>query len=359
MAGATERRVLIMGDGGSPVGAAMGERAGGGRQHVLHLAHPKTGASLAGSRWRVGSRGAWAAACYMQQGGAVLEVAWFKDALSSWLLGDSVLQDGSLFMATPIDAAFMLLPILNKSRMKKEGSDSEGMFRSLDEICTVDGFPSYGWLQSQGVWDPVLPLITDIREVGSSRFYRLNDSRVLAWLTCKVAALKAALRQHGEAPVRGLPDPDLGIRGGAAGRVSARLLPRCPLPPPLHQVSAAHAPHMPSSHTFLLLPCRPLSPRTPPHATLCPYLLPHPPAPHSPSTLHVPLAAVWRAWGSEGEVKQSQQGGQCLASPPAAATQPKVPYAPAARLRPLYLRSRFPSLLHLRNGTLLCLHALS
>ncbi|CAI7856513.1 unnamed protein product [Closterium sp. NIES-54] len=247
MAGAAERRVLIVGDGGSPAGPAMEERAGGGRQHVLHLAHQKTGA----------------AACYMQQGGAVLEVAWFKDALSSWLLKDSVLQDGSLFMATPIDAAFLLLPILDKSRMKKEGSGSEGMFRSLDEICTVDGFPSYGWLQSQGVWDPVLPLITDIREVGSTRFYRLNDSRVLAWLTCKVAALKAALRQHGEAPVRGLPDTDL--EAYAVGLLSE---------------------YLPASF----------------HAALC---------------RHLSI--------SEGELKQSHQGGQRLASPPATtATQPKM-----------------------------------
>ncbi|CAI5517568.1 unnamed protein product, partial [Closterium sp. Naga37s-1] len=281
MAGAAERRVLIVGGGGSPAGPAMEERAGGGRQHVLHLAHQKTGASLAGTRWRVGSRGAMAraAACYMQQGGAVLEVAWFKDALSSWLLKDSVLQDGSLFMATPIDAAFLLLPILDKSRMKKEGSGSEGMFRSLDEICTVDGFPSYGWLQSQGVWDPVLPLITDIREVGSTRFYRLNDSRVLAWLTCKVAALKAALRQHGEAPVRGLPDTDL--EAYAVGLLSE---------------------YLPASF----------------HAALC---------------RHLSI--------SEGELKQSHQGGQRLASPPATtATQPKpsLPLAGAnSPLRPSHV----------------------
>ncbi|CAI5526199.1 unnamed protein product [Closterium sp. Naga37s-1] len=264
MAGAAERRVLIMGDGGSPAGAAMGDRAGGGRR----------AASGAPENRRVAGGGAMAraAVCYMQQGEAVVEVAWFKDALSSWLLGDSVLQDGSLFMATPIDAAFMLLPILDKSRMKKEGSDSEGMFRSLDEICTVDGFPSYGWLQSQGVWDPVLPLITDIREVGSTRFYRLNDGRVLAWLTCKVAALKAALRQHGEAPVRGLPDTDL--EAYAVGLLGE---------------------YLPASF----------------HAALC---------------RHLSI--------SEGEVKQSQQGGQRLASPPATtATQPKHSHAITDHIR--------------------------
>ncbi|GJP32695.1 hypothetical protein CLOM_g17296 [Closterium sp. NIES-68] len=216
MAGAAERRVVVVGDGGSPAAAAMAEREAGARRNVVHLAHPKTGASV----------------CYLQHGGCLLELTWFKDALASWLLGDSVLEDGSLFMATPIDAAFLLLPLLVKSRMKKEGSDSEGMFRSLDEICTVDGFPSYGWLQSQGAWDSALALITDSREVGSTRYYRLNDSRVMAWLACKVAAAKAALRQHGEAPVRGLPDREL--ESYAVGLLSEYL------PASLHSALCCH-----------------------------------------------------------------------------------------------------------------------
>ncbi|CAI5481756.1 unnamed protein product [Closterium sp. Yama58-4] len=185
----------------------------------------------------------------------------------------------TLFMATPIDAAFLLLPILDKSRMK--GSSSEGMFRSLDEICTVDGFPSYGWLQSQGVWDPVLPLITDIRgalppahlypsrptspisstltstpascvliptvllcvsvlpvvvlcgvaEVGSTRFYRLNDRRVLAWLTCKVSGCWHG--SHARA-----------TKGGNAWPAHLPLLPLNPRSPPHPSALGSRAPQI-------------------------------------------------------------------------------------------------------------------
>ncbi|CAI5996132.1 unnamed protein product [Closterium sp. NIES-64] len=444
MADAAERRVLIMGDGGSPAGAAMWERAGGGRQHVLHLAHPKTGASLAGARWRVGSRGACGGECegkcggecgsrlsrhatcanmhhrarvrtcalphpplppaplphvrlppmplcpmrvracvHASRGSGVLHAAGRRGVGGGVVqrrallvaaqrlraprgmghrgMGDRLdhrgsdgsdavkAENGSLFMATPIDAAFLLLPILDKSRMKKEGSSSEGMFRSLDEICTVDGFPSYGWLQSQGVWDPVLPLITDIREVGSTRFYRLNDSRVLAWLTCKVAVLKAVLRQHGEAPVRGLPDSDLeayavGLLGeylpasfhaALCRHLTIRSLPNMLLTCPLHTSACHPRPSRALFTRFILLPYRPLSPLTPLHATLCPYLLLPPTPPHAPSSRHGSLAAVCRVCGSEGEVKQSHQVGQRLASPPATtATQPKVSSTPLSAGKP-------------------------
>ncbi|CAI5496810.1 unnamed protein product [Closterium sp. Naga37s-1] len=276
MAGAAERRVLIMGDGGSPAGAAMGDRAGGGRQHVLHLAHPKTGASLAGARWRVGSRGAcghWdGRGVRGGMGGGVLHAAGRGGG------GGGVVQRRALLVAA-------------------------GGLRAPRTRLSLTSLPH------------IKPA-----------------SHSACCASCCCFSPRPAL--HIPPDLLLPPCAHRGICGGAAGRVSARLLPRCPLPPPLHQVSAAHAPHMPSSHTFLLLPCRPLSPRTPPHATLCPYLLPHPPAPHSPSTLHVPLAAVCRAWGSEGEVKQSQQGGQRLASPPATtATQPKHSHAITDHIR--------------------------
>ncbi|GJP46039.1 hypothetical protein CLOM_g5380 [Closterium sp. NIES-68] len=57
MAGSAEGRVVIVGDGGSPAAAGVAERAAGARRNVVHLAHPKTGASV----------------CYVQQGDSELE----------------------------------------------------------------------------------------------------------------------------------------------------------------------------------------------------------------------------------------------------------------------------------------------
>ncbi|CAN6986463.1 unnamed protein product [Brassica rapa subsp. trilocularis] len=127
--------------------------------------------------------------CYLFNNGMLQEIQWFKQSYGSWFLGDYISQDGSLYMATPVDPVFILLPVFDQARMKK--GDDPGKFRQLDEILFVEGYPEYQHLLSLA--EKCMEIVCQTQEVGSMKFYRLDNSKVLAWLTCKVRSLKKAL----------------------------------------------------------------------------------------------------------------------------------------------------------------------
>ncbi|KAI5678969.1 hypothetical protein M9H77_09919 [Catharanthus roseus] len=162
--GVDETRVLI-----APDYVTSGKEAG----HFLSLRHPKSGNT----------------ACYLYVHGGLLELNWFKQSYGSWFLGDYVCEDGSLYTATPIDPVFILLPIFDEARMKKR--DDPGKFRQLDEIIHVDGYPGYQYLTSLA--EVSMEVVCDFKEIGSMKFFRLNDSKVLRWLCYKVNQLVLTL----------------------------------------------------------------------------------------------------------------------------------------------------------------------
>ncbi|XP_019087003.1 PREDICTED: ribonuclease H2 subunit B isoform X2 [Camelina sativa] len=160
--GAEKTRVLIApGCGGNKPG------------ELLKLRHPKSENGT----------------CYLFSNGMLQELQWFKQSYGSWLLGDYISEDGSLYMATPVDPVFILLPIFDEARMKK-GEDL-GKFRQLDEILFVEGYP--GYQQLLPVAEKCMDIVCQTQEVGSMKFYRLDNSKVLAWLSCKAYCLKRTL----------------------------------------------------------------------------------------------------------------------------------------------------------------------
>ncbi|XP_058222521.1 uncharacterized protein LOC131332356 isoform X3 [Rhododendron vialii] len=98
-------------------------------------------------------------------------------------------SDGRLYTATPVDPVFILLPIFEEARMKK--GDDPGKFRQLDEMIFVNGYPGYQYLLS--IAETSMQVVCDVKEIGSIKFFRLNDSKVLAWLNYKVDQLKRTL----------------------------------------------------------------------------------------------------------------------------------------------------------------------
>ncbi|KZV24783.1 hypothetical protein F511_34212 [Dorcoceras hygrometricum] len=133
---------------------------------LLSLRHPKTGD----------------ATCYLYSDGVLQELHWFKQSYGSWFLGDYVSEDGRLYIATPVDPVFILLPIFEEARMKK--GDDPGKFRQLDEIIYIPGYPGYQSLSSMA--DKTMQVVCDVKEVGSTKFFRLNDLKVQTWLCHKV-----------------------------------------------------------------------------------------------------------------------------------------------------------------------------
>ncbi|KAH6802035.1 ribonuclease H2 subunit B, partial [Perilla frutescens var. frutescens] len=140
---------------------------------ILSLRHPRTGNQ----------------ACYLYIDGVIQELHWFKQSYGSWFLGDYVCEDGRFYTATPIDPVFILLPIFEEARIKK--GNEPGKFRQLDEIMYIHGFPGYQSLSS--VAEKAMQVVCDLKEVGSTKFFRLNDFKVLKWLCYKVHQLKHTL----------------------------------------------------------------------------------------------------------------------------------------------------------------------
>ncbi|KAI4364995.1 hypothetical protein MLD38_021022 [Melastoma candidum] len=160
-----EKRILV-----APEGIA-GEH--GIIDQFMSLRHPKSGQS----------------ACYLFSHGNLLELHRFKSRFGSWFLGNYVSKDGCLYMATPVDPVFVLLPLFEDARMKK--GDEAGKFRQLDEIMFVDGFPAYHSLVSAA--EKSMHVVCEVKEIGSTQFFRLDDSKVLSWLSCKAHQLKNTL----------------------------------------------------------------------------------------------------------------------------------------------------------------------
>ncbi|EPS60035.1 hypothetical protein M569_14769 [Genlisea aurea] len=162
--GARENRVLIAREP-CPIGNSMGK--------FLSLKHPRTGKAMH----------------YLYNGEVLQELHSFKQAVGSWFLGDYVCEDGRMFTATPVDPVFILLPIFEEARMKK--GEDPGKFRQFEDIIFVPGYPGYGSLSSLAAKS--MEIVCDLKDVGSSKFFRLNDSKVLKWLCYKVNRLKLTL----------------------------------------------------------------------------------------------------------------------------------------------------------------------
>lgn len=162
--GVDETRLLI-----APEPSATGNCVG----QLLSLRHPKSGNKT----------------CYLLINEALQEIHWFKQSYGSWFVGDYVCEDGCLYTATPVDPVFILLPIFEEARMKK--ADDPGKFRQLEEIIFINGYPGYQYLFS--IAEKSMQVVCDIKEIGSTKFFRLNDSKVLAWLNYKVNQLKRTL----------------------------------------------------------------------------------------------------------------------------------------------------------------------
>ncbi|ERN06872.1 hypothetical protein AMTR_s00005p00247650 [Amborella trichopoda] len=127
--------------------------------------------------------------CYLFTDGLLQELHWFKQSYGSWFIGDYICEDGGIYVATPVDPVFILLPLFHEARMKK--GDELGKFRQVDDIMFVDGYPGYRYLLP--VVSNSLQAICEVKEVGSEIFCRLDDSKVVAWLHCKVNNLKLVL----------------------------------------------------------------------------------------------------------------------------------------------------------------------
>ena len=108
---------------------------------------------------------------------------------ASWFVGDSVISDGSLLVATPIDPLFLAVSLLCTSNR----------MRPFDQLFISEKAPESKRIARCKNLD--LKQICDVNDDygPDSIFYRYNEEKTLQWLKAKVGILVRKLRKMGSA----------------------------------------------------------------------------------------------------------------------------------------------------------------
>ncbi|XP_073256562.1 ribonuclease H2 subunit B-like [Porites lutea] len=128
----------------------------------IKIPHPKTGKELQ--------------FLLSHSGDKVFEVLRFKEEPRSWFVEDSIQKDGSLYVITPVDPLFLILPYLTKFSQK---------FTTLEQLLVDEKHPCIGTLTGCISPDELLN-ICDVKEDDDLQVYRLNNDKTIAWLKTKV-----------------------------------------------------------------------------------------------------------------------------------------------------------------------------
>eukprot|EP01116_Phalansterium_solitarium_P017980 TRINITY_DN4589_c0_g1_i1.p1 TRINITY_DN4589_c0_g1~~TRINITY_DN4589_c0_g1_i1.p1 ORF type:complete len:305 (+),score=68.22 TRINITY_DN4589_c0_g1_i1:50-964(+) len=124
--------------------------------------------------------------------GRILEIQRLIEEPASWFVGDSVQSDGSLYLATPVDPMFLMIPLLEASRKKTDSH--AGVFCALDQVFPDTAHTGFAHLHTIAKdASEQLSLLCDLNDKMDEPFYRLNDDKVLRWLRCKVDRLATRL----------------------------------------------------------------------------------------------------------------------------------------------------------------------
>jgi ribonuclease H2 subunit B len=113
------------------------------------------------------------------------EITWYKQQLSSWFVGDSVLADGGMYLCTPVDPLLILLPVLEQCR-------GEGTFCDLENVLERVGAAAAPLLAA--LVRGQVECLSEFKDAGGERYYRFSEAKALAWLRLKVEQGVAALR---------------------------------------------------------------------------------------------------------------------------------------------------------------------
>ncbi|KAI7835459.1 hypothetical protein COHA_010634 [Chlorella ohadii] len=110
-------------------------------------------------------------AAYLLAGGCLQEINWFKQQYSSWFIGERVLQDGGLYVATPVDPLLLVLPLLERARAQ------QNVFQDLEQILSMAASPSAHLLAPLLEASGQLTCLCDAKAAGGQSYYRLNDDK--------------------------------------------------------------------------------------------------------------------------------------------------------------------------------------
>lgn len=112
----------------------------------------------------------------------LLEILQFQGSKNSWFIDNSVEKDGLIYVATPIDPLFLILPYLK-----------EEIYSPLDQVFIDENFPDSKIL-SQCCLNQI-DLITDRKDFGKESLYKYNEQKTIDWLKSKFEMLVSLLKE--------------------------------------------------------------------------------------------------------------------------------------------------------------------
>lgn len=146
---------------------------GTGTPDIVTLRHPNTGES--------------AVFLFSPANNSVQEVLTFNEGSKrSWFIDETVQSDGKMYLSTPIDPIFLVLPYLKKHCSLNA--------MPLDQLLHDPDFPqTERLLKSSGL--SYLSLIADRKGDESLQAFKYNEEKTLAWLKKKVERVADILKQ--------------------------------------------------------------------------------------------------------------------------------------------------------------------
>jgi ribonuclease H2 subunit B len=107
----------------------------------------------------------------------IYEISETNTNKGSYFCDNQVLESGSLYILTKFDSLFLLISILEENRKKSE----KDLFNTMEQI--LSNHQELKLISFDSEW------ICDTKELDDELFFRLNDEKVLEWLSKKIEIL--------------------------------------------------------------------------------------------------------------------------------------------------------------------------
>jgi len=116
------------------------------------------------------------------------ELNCFDEKFHSWFIGDKVHSGNQIFIATPIDPLFLILPYMINA-------GKENRFTPLEQMVTDEDFPECEKLLRFSDFTQI-KMVADFKDIDEDlQVYRYSKDKTLKWLQAKTAVLAQDLEK--------------------------------------------------------------------------------------------------------------------------------------------------------------------
>ena len=162
-----ETKVLVVPD--SAISSLKSEGA-----KVLKLRHPKTGAGTC--------------FLYNKSSKTLCELLSYDEEHRSWFIGDKVVGDGRMMVATPVNPLYVALHyLIGAERLVP-----------LDQMLSDQEFPETEDILIETLTETRLQLVSDTKGSKDLNVWKYNEQKTLSWLEDKVRSLAEVFEKNSE-----------------------------------------------------------------------------------------------------------------------------------------------------------------